>query len=445
MQGEHLFEFAAGPYRSGELSVVSFRGIEELSRPFRFDVAIRASIPDLASELTGETATLTIRGADGARRVIHGIVASLRAEVPRDGDEPGGYRVKLVPRLWTLGLSKNMRIFQDLSVPDIVETILSQGQIEHRWQLSRTYAPRTYCVQYQEADLSFITRLLAEEGLFYCIDAASGEGAGPAPGIDAVVLGDDSAHYEPIVGAPTLGFHESYGVVSGREHVAGFAWHPHIRAGSTLLAGFDFQRAVPDVGGAEATPVGGRGRARPGSKPEKENTHVGIGRSSSARLHPGRWFDLEEHPTAALNRRYAIMRVEHEGRGPGAGGPRSSNGAPGSERGETYRNRFCCVDAGIVGRPTRPRRRFRQIVETGTVVGPENEEINTDYPGRIKVQFPWDREGEEPNTLSSCWIRSKQPSATSALGGPFVPRLGMKVMVTLIVGGTDRPILLGGA
>jgi type VI secretion system secreted protein VgrG len=445
MQGEHLFEFAAGPYRSGELSVVSFRGIEELSRPFRFDVAIRASIPDLASELTGETATLTIRGGDGSRRVIHGIVASLRAEVPREGDEPGGYRVKLVPRLWTLGLSKNMRIFQDLSVPDIVETILAQGQIERRWQLSRTYAARTYCVQYQEADLSFITRLLAEEGLFYYIDAAAGEGAAPGSGIDTVVLGDDSAHYEPIVGAPALGFHESYGPGLGREHVAGFASHPHIRAGSTLLAGFDFQRSATDVGPPEAVRVGGKGVARPSSAGEKETTLVGIGRSSSARLHPGRWFELEEHPNAALNRRYAIMRVEHEGRGPGAGAGATGAAAAGSDRGESYRNRFCCVDAGIAGRPTRPKRRFRQVVEAATVVGPENEESNTDYPGRIKVQFHWDREGEEPNKLSSCWIRSKQPSATSALGGPFVPRLGMKVMVTLIVGGTDRPILLGGA
>lgn len=439
MQGKHLFEFAAGPYRSGELSVVSFRGIEELSRPFRFDVAIRADIPDLASELTGETAALTIRGGDGSRRVIDGIVASVRADAPRAG-EPGGYRIKMVPRLWTLGVSKNTRIFQDLSVPDIVEVVLAQGQIERRWNLSRTYPTRTYCVQYQEADLSFITRLLAEEGLFYCIDFSAGEGAGAQPGIDTVVLSDDSSHYEPIVGAPGLAFHESYGAASGREHVAGFASHPHIHAGSTLLAGFDFQRSVPDTGGLEGA-RGGGGAAGPSAEREKEGleTHVGIGRSSSARLVPGRWFELEEHPNAALNRRYAVMRVEHEGRGPGA------EAVPSGERSESYRNRFCCVDAAIAGRPSRPRRRFRQIVETATVVGPENEEINADYPGRIKVQFQWDREGEEPNAQSSCWIRSKQPSATPAWGTPFVPRLGMKVVVTLVVGGTDRPILMGGA
>jgi type VI secretion system secreted protein VgrG len=96
--------------------------------------------------------------------------------------------------------------------------------------------------------------------------------------------------------------------------------------------------------------------------------------------------------------------------------------------------------------PFRPVRRSRKPivegVQTAIVVGPEGEEIHTDQHGRVKVQFHWDREGEN-NENSSCWIRVSQAMAGNRWGAVFLPRIGHEVTVDFIEGDPDRPIIIG--
>lgn len=80
--------------------------------------------------------------------------------------------------------------------------------------------------------------------------------------------------------------------------------------------------------------------------------------------------------------------------------------------------------------------------QIASVVGPEGEEIHTDEFGRVKVQFPWDREGRS-NEFSSCWVRVSQNWAGADWGHMAIPRIGQEVIVDYLDGDCDQPIITG--
>jgi type VI secretion system secreted protein VgrG len=445
------FTFTAGPYGAGDLDVARVTGSERMSRPSSFDVdvVVRGAERAALGQLLGTRARLGFPGADG--RQIAGIVARVSAHGMVD--ERDLYRIRVVPALWLLGRRRNSRIFQQQSAPAIVRAILSEHGVEQLWKVERAYPTREYCVQYRETDLQFVTRLLAEEGIFYFIaDPPAGDGEAP----ETVVFADAASAHRPIAGDARLPVRRTGALLHG-EHVASFSLEEQVRSASTVHRGFDFKRPRLDLRG-EARAEGGAADAGAalevydhdgdseegridgaGARSALEQLRAGAtmarGESNCRRLAPGGSFELGEHPSENLNRRYAVVRLDHEVRQ--VAGPRLEGGGE-----ETYVNRFRCVPERVPYRPRRPRRELQQVTETATVVGPPGEEIHVDAHGRIKVQFHWDREGKN-DEHSSCWLRAMQPWAGSAWGSQFIPRVGMEVVVTFVGGDVDRPMVVG--
>jgi type VI secretion system secreted protein VgrG len=456
-----LFTLAAGPFAPGRLKVLSIRGREATSLPFRFDLTLevdQADAPELEQRLLGQPATLALDVAGGEPRNVCGIIAALEA---RDVFLQGRhvFRARLVPRLWLLGKRKTSRIFQDKTVPEIVGEVLRRAGVPLRPALVAKYAPRTYCVQYQETDLAFTTRLLAEEGIFYSFEHASEE---------TVVLGDSPHLYQPIAGDPELAYayqDDGNGLMPREHHVTRFASKRSLRSGTVLQRDYDFRRPLLDLR-AEAKPSSSTpppvlaaedtlsfevaqlgvydhhgvdehpdvdsDTARVRLEQHRRHARVAKGTSACRRLLPGLRFELVDHTIDALNGSYVIARVEHDGHAPDAA----------RGRGQMYTNAFECVPADVALRPVRPTRTLQQVTETALVVGPEGEEIYTDEHGRVKVQFPWDLDGKR-NEQSSCWVRVSQVWAGQGWGFQFVPRIGMEVVVTFVGGDVDRPLITG--
>lgn len=151
---------------------------ESLSEPGH--QVITAHSPDASIELkhlVGKPLGISILNPDGTRRPICGIVNRVR---PKQSD--GGfaqYEIELVPAIDLLKHSRNSRTFQQKSVPDIVKTLLNDLRTNHassgacfeiRDELTKTYPPRDYTLQYRETSFAFITRLLREEGISYRIE-----------------------------------------------------------------------------------------------------------------------------------------------------------------------------------------------------------------------------------------------------------------------------------
>jgi type VI secretion system secreted protein VgrG len=130
-----------------------------------------------------------------------------------------------------------------------------------------------------------------------------------------------------------------------------------------------------------------------------------------------------------------VLEVRHQAR---AGDYRSWDTA-----GLEYQNEFVCIPHSVPFRPAlqtpRPRVSGHQ---TAVVVGKSGEEIWVDKHGRIKVQFPWDRQGKKDEN-SSCWVRVSTPWAGKGWGAIHIPRIGQEVLVEFLNGDPQYPIVIG--
>ncbi len=446
------FEIEVGAHAQGDLGVLSFDADERLSTPFELEATLvpRPGVDVDAATLVGEPACLAVQLGDGDARFLDGIVRRVRTWEEGRGDARQRVRVTIVPRLWRLGKIVRSRIFQELTVPEIVRKVLGDGEVEHRLALSGRYPKRTYCVQYAESDLDFVSRLLEEEGIFYFFEHAQGA--------HTMVLGDSPSAHPPLPGDARLRFHERSDQPSGEEHVDEFSSALEVRSGKVTLRDFDFVRPHTDLttsqkaqgpdaalevyeypGGYQDSPAGKR-IAQVRLEEERARACTSAGASICRRLVPGATFELCEHPAPDVDGEYLVVSVEHHGAQPellGTAAPRAAGD------GEGYRNRFRCIRADV---PFRPERRTPRPTipgaQTAIVVGPPGEEIHTDEHGRIKVQFHWDREGSR-NDRSSCWIRVAQSWAGPGWGALYLPRIGQEVVVEFLEGDPDRPLVTG--
>ena len=130
------FDFVAPPGLRGEVRVVSFTGREAMSDLFSFDILLSSPFlqqesSELEAKLLGQPAALVLHAVEQSTRVVPGIVASfdLEGAIERTG-EPC-VRVRLVPRLWLTTQRRRSRIFQEMTVPAIVDAVLGQWQVAH--------------------------------------------------------------------------------------------------------------------------------------------------------------------------------------------------------------------------------------------------------------------------------------------------------------------------
>ncbi|USZ50112.1 type VI secretion system Vgr family protein [Halomonas sp. DN3] len=177
-------------------------GEESMSRPFRYRLDVISQRGDIELKtLMAQPATLSIRQADGQYRQHSGLVESAALL-----GEDGGvyyYQLTLVPWLTMLSLGRDSRIFQDLSVIEVIEAVFAQHPIARggwRFDLRREYPARSYCVQYRESDYHFVNRLMEQEGLFYYVehqqadDAELGYATGSTPSVHGGLSHRETGH-----------------------------------------------------------------------------------------------------------------------------------------------------------------------------------------------------------------------------------------------------------
>src|SRR5207244_231134 len=105
------------------------------------------------------------------QRFFHGIISRL-AQGPQvrsaDGDATFvRYRIEMVPHFWLWTKNVQSRIFQHMSVLDILKEVLAGLKPDLSFEMAGAYQPRNYCVQYRESDFAFAGRLMEEEGIYY--------------------------------------------------------------------------------------------------------------------------------------------------------------------------------------------------------------------------------------------------------------------------------------
>jgi type VI secretion system secreted protein VgrG len=450
---EPEFEFEAGPFTQGELAVVEFEAREAISAPYRIEVIFTTSLDIVveAAELLAAPATLVIRQGTDDIRYLHGILSELSRWNVGDGPQRHRYRAVLEPRFHQLRHTRKSRIFQQKSIPEIVQQVLDEGQVQYTLEVQGSYVPRDYCVQYRESDFDFVSRLLEEVGIFYFFRHEQGG--------HELVLGDSPNTHTPIPGDPCITFRDPAGMAPDEDCIFEMTGKLEVVPGAVAMRDFDFVRPsldmtvdsqssdgdaaleVYDYPGKYEDPGPGRDIAKVRMEELRAPAQVAWGQGLSRRLSPGGKFELAEHAQADLNQEYVLLSVAHEGYQPEALVFEQQN-AGRTDR-KPYRCTFQCMPSSVPYRP--PRRTRRPVIpgpQTAIVVGPSGEEIFTDEHGRVKVQFHWDREAPGDDK-SSCWIRVSQGWAGPAWGSLYLPRIGQEVVVDFLEGDPDRPLITG--
>jgi type VI secretion system secreted protein VgrG len=456
------------------LLLVGFKGHEGLSELFSFELNLLAeSRKEIAfDKLLGQSITIQLALAGGKTRPFSGICKRIS-----QGEQDGtftSYRMEIVPQFWLLTKRSQSRIFQHLSVPDILKKVLDGLDVTS--EIQGTFQPRDYCVQYRESDFDFASRLMEEEGIYYFFKHSDG-GHKMVLANTPASHPDMPSHAKIIFETMTAGnaledriftWEKAQELRSGKvtlwdhsfelphKHLeadqaiqdsvsVGKATHKLKVAGNDKLEIYDFPGAYAqrfdgiDKGGgeqaAELQKIFQDNKRTVGLRMQQEAVEgLTIGGTSSCRhLVSGHKFALERHYNGDGS--YVVTRVEHTGKSVEY---RSNDGEA-----FHYQNTFTCIPLAVPYRPQRTTPKPTVLgSQTAVVVGPAGEEIFCDKYGRVKVQFHWDREGKY-NADSSCWIRVSTIWAGKGWGITNVPRIGHEVIVDFMEGDPDQPIIIG--
>ncbi len=461
------------PLGKDVLLLNGFSGHEAISRPFFFQLeCVAENATTIAfDKLLGQKITVTLSLPGGKERCINGVCNRV-AQGARDATFTR-YVLDLVPQAFLLSRKTQSRIFQHLSIPDILKKVLTG--LDVKWEINGTFHPRDYCVQYRESDFAFASRLMEEEGIYYFFKHSDGSHTmvvANTPGSHSDLPVESSLIFEAVGGGTreedrvnawekaqelrsskvTLWDHcfelphkHLQGVASIQASVtAGKSSHKLQLAANAPLELYDFPGAYAqrfdgiNKGGGEQQDIQkifqDNSRTADLMMQSEASASVLVHAASNCRqIVSGHKFTLERHFEG--DGPWVVYQVEHSASE--AADLRSGGGD------FTYQNHFTCFPFDLPFRPPllTPIPTIN-CPQTAVVVGPPGEEIFTDKYGRIKVQFHWDREGKN-DTDSSCWVRVGQPIAGRRWGASFWPRIGQEVIVDFLDGDPDQPIILG--
>ncbi|MEM6995839.1 MAG: type VI secretion system tip protein TssI/VgrG [Myxococcota bacterium] len=442
---------------------------EAIDEPFWLELTLIAEDPHLPVEsLVGRDVVFTAERGEFERRLT-GVVTS--AVYLGTFDAKAHLQLVVRPTLALAALSECSRIFQGLTVPEIVQQVAGEhlrGGAVDISHLKDKHEARDYCVQFRETDLAFVRRILAEEGIAFVghqtpedkhrrlllIDAPDRFTAAP---LDHEDPDEPAAASLPILTAGSAGY-------DGRPAVSMLEWRRSMTTQEHQARAFDWLATPGTTLDSAATPGTGAPwthgkhfehsvRRTPEDGPahrdetdrlasllrDRAQTRSGgaHGRSNALGFAAGFTVTLEGHPNEDLDQTYLLTRVTHRADNPEVDIRR------GDAEGEAYSNRFEAIPAHAPYRP-RPLPKPRAYgQQTATVIGPPGEEIHTDALGRIRVWMHWDRPGSDVALDHACWLRVAQPLAGPGFGTMFLPRVGMEVLVSFVDGDPDRPICVG--
>jgi type VI secretion system secreted protein VgrG len=423
----------------------SFRGIERISDLFEYTLVMTTKNKDVSfDQMIGGTVTVSL-SAGKDTRYFTGIIGKFEQE-----DTPFKpinvwtvYRATLYPKLWLLTLSGECRIFQNKTTIQIIKAVLDEHQVPFKDQLRRSgKEKREYCVQYNESDFNFISRLMEEEGIYYFFDQ-SREG-------HKLILTDNAQAHSYCPGARTAAFHDAAPVDQFLMKVSSCFITQRIVPRSDTLKSYNYLtpktalKSTADgsrkAGGGSITnyretfPTKARGDdlAKVKIQADDSSQKRVEGVSTVPFFLAGYRFKLERHPRVDANQEYVLYEVIHE-----ATIVSEDNEPP------LYQNTYNAFPSSVQFRAEQktPKPRIYGS-QTAKVTGKKNEEIYTEEYGRIKVKFHWDPSAKTDET-TSCWIRVATMWSGKKWGTLFTPRIGQEVVVSFIDGDPDKPLIVG--
>ena len=426
--------------------VLRFRGREALSEPFRWDIGFtsrNANIPP--EEVLMKYASLRMRNGKN----VHGIVT--RLEWLSTSKDQSHYRLTLSSRLALLEHTRQCAVFQNQSVPEVVEQVLRKHGLEgadFEFRLERAYPSREIITQWQETDLQFIQRILSEVGIYWRTEMDD------VRGLDTYIFADSQLHYKFDVRLP---YSEPSGLFDGAAESVWDVrtWH-NVATGTVTTRDYNYRTATTPMNATvsvrnDAVTTGEHYRyaapyreAGDDASPESETEsgafyarlHHERELNRSARIHlfsnaahlsPGQVLEPQGDVITDLKEGIVLTLVTYRG-------ARDSR-LHVSAWGMPYSERYCFRPAEIP-RPVIPGTLPARIESRGK----NDIYAHLDGQGRYRVKMDFDREGTEPG-YGYLWLRMAKPCAGETLGWHTPLIDGTEVAIAYSNGDIDLPYI----
>ena len=427
----------------------SLTGTERLGRPFQYELVLLSEEREINyKQIIGENVTVAVDKKGSEPRYFNGYIS--RFEQTRFDGPLREYRATMVPWLWFLTRSSDCKIFQEMTVPEILQRVFEDhGFSDVLNRLHEQYPKWEYCVQYRETAFNFVSRLMEQEGIYYYFKHENGK--------HSIVLCESIGSHLTFEGYEELPYRPRAAGATDEDRIWNWTVHREIQSGSYSINDFDFESPRKSLLGNHFV--------------DREY----LGSAGELYDYPGEFKDAADSDRYArlrleeLQARHEVFRGEGDSRGACAGVRFTLTGHPGADFEKEYLTtgvdyKIVCDDFTTEGKdsdkliyeatlwaidgtcpfrsPSATPKPEIKGPQTAMVVGPKGEEIYTDKYGRVKLQFHWDRYSKSDEN-SSCWVRVAQAWAGKTWGAMYIPRIGQEVVVEFLEGDPDRPIITG--
>ncbi|MFG0410008.1 type VI secretion system Vgr family protein [Pseudomonas sp. FYR_11] len=454
-----------------EFEVVSFELREGVSMPFKLELKLISFENDVDfGHLLDKPVLFTLWDGERPVRYVHGLVS--RFSQAESGFHRTYYDALVEPQLARADLRSNWRIFQQKTVPQILELMLQrQGITQYELRASMDHQVREFCVQAGETDLAFIARLAAEEGFVYrfahseklhkliITDRLQSLGLISHGAIKAEDEDEDFYDDGEPVDPNSVLYQANSGGDQAKPCLRRLRYSEQVRTARQVQRDYTFTNPAYRQEHRAAGPFlehqskeyeyfdyPGRYKRDAVGKPFTENRITALRhdvrlaevQGDDVRLQPGLSFNLTGHPRDDLNTHWRVKSVTHKG----SQLTSLQEEAVGVDQSTRYEQTAVLVPGRTEWRPAPLEKPQVDGPHMATVVGPKGEEIYCDEWGRVKVSFPWDRESQN-NEFSSCWVRVSQGWAGGSWGAMAIPRIGQDVIIQYVNGDPDQPMITG--
>lgn len=453
------FLFFCGDLDTTTFRVISFTGKDSISSPYNFSISIRSDRADItAEEVINKQATLFMY-RDEEYYLYSGIVIEfLYQETTLDYSV---YHITLVPKLCLLDYNFQSKIFQKMSVSDIVAEVLDEAGLSdyYEFDLKGTYPERENVIQYQESDLNFISRLLEESGIWYFFKELPilAEEA-HAVSVEKLIISDQPASFQNINGDAELIFRSGSGMYEQiedeeKDYVEKISSKKRLINQSVLVKNYNYRTPEVDLSSPKNVPDGLVGRVY-NYGPEIKDTDGAEqiadifakriatnqsqvnGNSNCRGFRAGLRFNLQDHIRDECNDMFLLYSVVHRG---------THRNISGSSELSSYKNDFVAIPSSMIELFKPPLKtpvpRVNGIL-TAAIEASGSEYASLDDMGRYKIRMPFDL-SDSANYEGSKYIRLAQPYSGSNYGMHFPSHEGTEMILACVDGNPDRAVGIG--
>ncbi len=463
-KNEIRFKFSAKGQGSATLDVVTLKGVEALSRLFRFELTLVSSSAEIDfDDILSQAATLTIFSHDGTKSVpYHGMVCEFEQL-----HQSGGYvfyRAVLVPRLWKLSLNRINEVYLgEQSILQVIEKVLQNNNLttldfQTILNSPSQYRLRSFVCQYDESSLDFISRWLEHEGVYYHFDH-------DALGIDAEKL--IMLDYQQAQPADILRLRytskEDIQTAMQDDCVHSLSCKQRPMPQSVTVQDFNFRNAAlaDQLKGTAEVSANGHGEvlfygdnlretaeaeqlARIRAQELNCREQVFSGEATAIGLRCGHTMRLSLHYRSSFNGNYLITEVEHGGSQAGVLLSGVNTPFNTDKAGTFYECKFKAIPSTKQFRPERITSKPKIF---GTLTATIDDEGSGTYAqvnqwGQYKVELMYDL-SDKPTNKGSAWVRMATPYAGPRNGMHFPLLKGTEVLLGFMSGDPDQPVILG--